>query len=533
MGNLYFSFAETGKFLIDVKDFDETFLPYLAKRVLQEKQGFYDKRLPLMKIEEGIYELNFNTVCNNLELSVPYTFDIVMYRAPDNKISFVSFDDDVCLADMSGEVCIDNCKVKYDVYKSANGRIFIKAILVPTIQFEMKILSETDNSFDLLLNMPKEGDAIPMLCRRSVKERNRSYNSCVNLEYNKISETQLKINLPKNWISDYVQAPAEIWDFLVKFNNRNYDCFIKGCFESEYFETNDSFLAKLFSSEGKYAGIWTKEGANRKYKKIKVAIIGSCFSKEAFHSVDHCNPDYKRFYSNGFLCWHQSFISLMSPPLEYDPSKLDDPKSQRECELYGQACFMKTDVQKLKEYKPDYLVIDTYVESAACVFETIDGGCITDSYYLMNTTALREMEKKYIYHPSHEVRFEKFKESFDKFLREIADVIPNDRIVLVRAHPALKKINNGRLEFWEERDGIEYQSKLWEKNDDWVISRIPRIRIIDMRFGNYYSDRVPHLSFSRNHMNSEYYKDMLYQFHKIVLQDILKHGYDNSNRGEG
>ena len=149
---------------------------------------------------------------------------------------------------------------------------------------------------------------------------------------------------------------------------------------------------------------------------------------------------------------------------------------------------------------------------------------ITDAYYLMNTSALKELDKEKIYHLTNEDRFELFKDAYRHFVAEISEVIPTDRIVLVRTHPATKKLVSGKLVDWEDKTATEYQSVLWERNDDYIVSQTPGIRVIDMRHGNYYSDNVPHLTFSRNHLNSGYYKDLMNKMNKIVLEDKLKKG---------
>ena len=63
--------------------------------------------------------------------------------------------------------------------------------------------------------------------------------------------------------------------------------------------------------------------------------------------------------------------------------------------------------------------------------------------------------------------------------------------------------------------------KIWQRNDDYFIEKIPEARIIDMR-KDYISFKSPNLSFSTNHFTDDYYKDVLNKFNKIVLQDLLK-----------
>ncbi len=505
---------------------NKAFAPALVKRILNGTLGFYDKRIPLNKSSSGKYLLKISSLSEGLTFDNEYVFDLVLYDGKDDKINFVPVEESVSLAEMSGIVKNTEFDINFSLFKSGNGRMFLRLTLKNNLTFYAKNITEYEDRFEAELAVCCSGKRNVFIKRRSSSRHDGKYNASIRLNEKSLSDGASLVIVPKNITASYTQAAAEIWDVVIEYCGMSFDLVTEECYSGEYFDITPSFSGKLFSSENKYLSLWTREGANADRKKIKLAIIGSCFSKEAFHSVDYCNPDYKRFYDNGFVCWHESFVAMMSAPVSYDPSKIDnsDVSMQKAALRYGPSVFGKTSISELKAYKPDYLLIDTYVEVAASLFLSKDGGLITDAYYLLNTSALRDLDKVKTYHPTSEIRFELFKDAYKRFLAEISDVIPTERIVLVRTHPATKKLVSGKLVDWEDKTATEYQTVLWDRNDDYIVSQTPGIRVIDMRFGNYYSTEAPHLTFSRNHLNSEYYKDIMNRLNKIVLEDKMKKG---------
>ena len=86
------------------------------------------------------------------------------------------------------------------------------------------------------------------------------------------------------------------------------------------------------------------------------------------------------------------------------------------------------------------------------------------------------------------------------------------------------KNDNGAILEWESSQEIKYRRYMWERYDSFFVSLFPESRVIDMRNEKYISERSPHFKFAPSHFGNNYYKDIMTQFNKLVLQDLIKNG---------
>ena len=101
--------------------------------------------------------------------------------------------------------------------------------------------------------------------------------------------------------------------------------------------------------------------------------------------------------------------------------------------------------------------------------------------------------------------------------------MPLERVILVKARRAINRIDNGIVSQWPEHEYIKYANLIWELIEELFEQIIPEARIIDMRNEKkYISQKQSPLTYSPQHLVSEYYKDLMNKFNKIVLLDILK-----------
>ena len=60
-------------------------------------------------------------------------------------------------------------------------------------------------------------------------------------------------------------------------------------------------------------------------KKLNLLIIGSCFSRSIFKSDEYFNPNYKNYFNVVYTAFHNSFLSLMSKPIQtITPQNIED-----------------------------------------------------------------------------------------------------------------------------------------------------------------------------------------------------------------
>lgn len=508
--------------VLNIENLENEFFPYFFKRVSHTVSMYHDIRLP-MEFENGKYVMSFLDFYKHLKPNKFYIYDCVVYRRANECRKEIKLNAEIAktFTDSIGEVEVPVGKIKYELYKNGGNGLSLKIKLVPTIYFHVVSQTENEKETTLIVETNVKDSCKFKLMKRSAKQYKQRWTVRIELKSSKQRDGKYEVIVPKNnLLKNYCHDSKEIWDMVAETNEKFLPVVCKTSLSNNYFEMNDQFTAKLFISENSYLAVFTRENLNKHQKKIKVAIHGSCYTKEAFHSLDFNNPDYKRFYENNLIGFHESLIAMMSDPIPYNEQDLDG-KCVREIKKYSPSHFNKTFLSDLKEYNPDYLIMDNYPDIAALLFEVSETQYLTETFFLSDTKCLKEMKVKHKYGLSSDERFELFKKAVDKFSEKIRTIIDPSKIVLIRAYPATQKYEGNKIVDWPEKVWVEYVRKIWQRNDDYFIEKIPEARIIDMR-KDYISFKSPNLSFSTNHFTDDYYKDVLNKFNKIVLQDLLK-----------
>lgn len=256
-------------------------------------------------------------------------------------------------------------------------------------------------------------------------------------------------------------------------------------------------------------------------QKIKLAVIGSCFSRQAFRSDKIYNPDYKKFYEVGLTFYHMSIPSMVSDPIEFDEKDFVNSENQKDLLKYGFDSFKKDCFDKIKDYNPDYVIIENYPSITNNLYEIDGAKYIDNNYYLKNTDAIKKIKNKRLISNCSKEFFEIFKKSVDKFKQKIESVIDLSKVILIRSQPALKKKEGDKTSDWDSQQVILMRRYLWNKFDNYFVSNVPRIKIIDLRDEKYISEKIEGMAFQSNHLSQQYYKDEFNEFNKIVLYDLI------------
>lgn len=365
-------------------------------------------------------------------------------------------------------------------------------------------------------NVTAEGTVF--LARRSFKLRNERYDCFIPLPKGK----EIKVSELLSLLDGYIQNAKEIWDLVLKADG-SILCFECQPFDFNYQKVNDAFNAKPFISEEKFLSVFTGEGKNEEQNKIKVAVIGTCYTKQPFHSIDYMNPDYKRFYENNCIIFHTTFASMMSNKFEIDSDDLIGAKDQALINLYGRQEFDKEAIQKIVDYKPDYIVIDLFTESRQRIYKIDDNTYVTDSFFLEGCKVLDKLKDYPTIKVDDYSREVVFSESVRKFKDVISKVLPLSHIILLRVNSATKfKNKQGVICDFANPNWLHASDTIWQRYNDLFTQAIPECRVIELRQNNYIGDETNPLGLSSNLLVSEFYKSVLNQMNKIVLQDLIK-----------
>lgn len=411
----------------------------------------------------------------------------------------------------------DGCFLCFEKIIDSCNRISFKILKETEVNF---CASVSQDSNSLLINGITNGFDL-YLARRSSSSHNFLYECFVKLDY----YDNLPLKNCFNSIQSFVKNGKEIWDFVVKKSDNLFPVTCKDGFLIDYTDINDSFVAKPFLSESKYLAIFVDDGLNKKQKKIKLAIIGSCYTKQAFHAIDFTNRDYKRFYENSLIIFHTTLESMMSENFKIDDKFLNPEESfdKRLIELYGQQEFKKDAIDKLKEYNPDYILIDLFAESRATLFKLNENCFVTDCFFFRQSPVENFLKNFERIKCEDCRRKELFKNSVKQFKNKIASFFPLNNIVLIKPKAAISYIDKfGNKKSFENPKWVSNANILWDEYNSIFINEMPECRTIDMRSGNYLGYEKSPFNLSSNHLESRYYKDLFNGFNKIVLQDLIK-----------
>lgn len=116
--------------------------------------------------------------------------------------------------------------------------------------------------------------------------------------------------------------------------------------------TNPSFKFKPYVNGQGHFSFYFIDSNKHQHDAVKVAVLGSCFSRNPFNSTSYFNPSYKKNYSCVLTQFHSSIVSMVSTPREIDIDKMDDVTAYNK--YFIQNDFEKNFFDQVSELKPDY-----------------------------------------------------------------------------------------------------------------------------------------------------------------------------------
>jgi hypothetical protein len=255
---------------------------------------------------------------------------------------------------------------------------------------------------------------------------------------------------------------------------------------------------------------------------VKIAVLGSCFSRGAFKSIPYFNPNYSTTFQCVYTQFHSSLISLVSEPTELDEKLLGDLHSTMK--TYIKVDFEKTFFSDINKAQPDYLIIDLYADAAREVIFFEDEKSITGSTMFRLTPLFRTLDNiKILSHQNNDIYFEVWRKSMDKFAKKIKSVIPEERIILSISKFNYKYVDqSGEIVEFEDGNRIRRDNHFWECLNRYFLSKLPNVKILDMRDTTYIGQWDHPEGKSESHYSSAYYKDYSNKLSGIVIQDLMR-----------
>ncbi|MDY0404611.1 DUF6270 domain-containing protein [Virgibacillus sp. 179-BFC.A HS] len=257
--------------------------------------------------------------------------------------------------------------------------------------------------------------------------------------------------------------------------------------------------------------------------KFKVAVIGSCVSRDIFNRK--FIPNYKEMYECVSTAWQTSIISFVSDrtwiPEDQKGYKDELTKHQRNT---ANRDIAKRYRKEMIEAQPDYILFDLYADVRYGVVKT-------DKGYLTNNP--NGFQKTFYYHNnSYEKTLNIFRDksyldlffqSFQQFLDWVHQQIPNCKVIVNGFYEAFSYMTredypvNFSLKVCSM---VAKENAMYNKIYEKLIADYD-IYFLDMRKRTYFGD-YDHL-YGRKpwHFTQQYYDDLHNALNNIVMKDQL------------
>lgn len=397
-----------------------------------------------------------------------------------------------------------------------NNRLTVEGVLQST-EYDMDNL-EGLTSFLIVKKRQKVGNEFVYNTERSTEL------SVVNLYF------EVKTSLSDLLVDDVIRD-KDVWDIFVRVTTMN-GCSIDiplqagsnaSSYRSAYevMENHSSIKFKPFvNGKGELSLYFI--GHYQDENQVKLAVLGSCFSRNAFNSKAYFNPDYKQYYSCDYTQFHSSLISLTSREVPIEVDELEDLNEQNK--EFVRSDFQKDFFQKLEDANPDYVIIDLYADAAREVIRVSEDQFISASLSFRQSSYFKNfLGYDLLTHANNDHYFSVWKKAMAVFAERITDVIPEDRVILSLGgftytyydkDGSIKKFSSGRR--------IKANNYFWDRLNNHFLQCLPNCKIINMKDTKYIGDANHPFGRSYSHYESGYYKEFMQRVNELVLVDYNK-----------
>lgn len=325
-------------------------------------------------------------------------------------------------------------------------------------------------------------------------------------------------------ISRFISTKTN-WQFVIYYRNNIYNLEVPERslrVDSDYCPINERLDGKIYVKKNRLC-MYTHTGVFKEFNKINVAVFGTCFTRNIFRSTQYFNEDYKTWYDCQFTQFHSSTISLVSKPYHQLDSKLE--KLNRVEKKFLELDFHKNFLTELIKLKPSYILLDLYCDATIPTINVDGESCISLNLYNRYSSILTGLSYKKIYRQSDwDEYFAVWRNSIRTFLRQLSEVVPLERVIIVQSRFALEYFDmttGSEPKSFSNKWKILKDNLVWDRLEEFILKEFPNLRTIDMRDCKFLADKQSPLGFSPSHYETKYYIECLHRLNKIVLEDYL------------
>ncbi|HDR7867669.1 TPA: hypothetical protein QCY24_001299 [Bacillus wiedmannii] len=322
----------------------------------------------------------------------------------------------------------------------------------------------------------------------------------------------------------------DVWDIFIRLmtlDGRIIDVELKpekrlekNLYMYEVMAGNNEWKFKPYINAKKSFSIYFLDSGKVVEESLKIAVLGSCFSRNAFNSGEYFNPGYKKNYNCNLTQFHSSIVSIMSKPIHIDMERLEGVTDKNK--EFIRCDFEKDFFDKLKEAKPDYLIVDLYADAARDLIRLNDESYISASLVLRESPYFKELGAyERIGHSNNQLYFEIWKEHMEKFARKVKEILPEERIILNTGGFTYKYIDrDNKVKKFSCPEIIKRNNYFWDILNGWFVNCIPNCKVLDLKDTNYIGHYNHPFGNTFSHYQPGYYKEFMNRLNKSIMQDL-------------
>ncbi|MDZ5607027.1 DUF6270 domain-containing protein [Bacillus pseudomycoides] len=257
---------------------------------------------------------------------------------------------------------------------------------------------------------------------------------------------------------------------------------------------------------------------------IKVAVLGSCVSRDGFNSK--FIPDYKNYYTCILHQNQMSMISLASSAIPFEEELIDNLKPFDTRHFKSE--LDKEFINDMVREQPDYLMVDFYGDLFYGVQKIGDSFITNKKWLFSQTSQYKELDKGeefQIFNHSAEY-FRLWKEGI-KFLFEfLQEKVPNCKVIINKARFVDEYIDkkSGEIKVISKSGkhraiNVNIYNKWWDTLDNYVINRY-KVRSIDYDNAIYRAVEDHPWGMFYVHYDKDFYHDFTRKLMGIIIHDL-------------
>ncbi|WP_174614834.1 DUF6270 domain-containing protein [Virgibacillus ihumii] len=258
---------------------------------------------------------------------------------------------------------------------------------------------------------------------------------------------------------------------------------------------------------------------------LRIATCGSCFSRLGFGSKDYFNPDYKNKYEVVYTQFHSSVISMMGKPVKFPGEKFTDLHPTLADRVRSD--FEKDFFTNIKRTKPDFFILDFYVDGSKDVLFFDKKHMITANYMLTQSVNYMHEIEPYVSVLSQKdiaAYLEHWHKAVQKFCKKLVKYIPEERIILQKVRKAEGYYaKNGEFHEFNNQTYIQRSNYLFEYMENYFLNLLPNVQVIDLSDQGFQSHYKHPSSITPDHFESDYYKAYMNRLDDLVLRYFIQH----------